>query len=162
MDVLQSVTLSVPGNKKEWIDTGVSLKAGESLHIHATGTIRYSSRDNVRAHPEGSYQSVGEGFDPYHAEQPNRVNDYASGNSTAFTVPNLVPFALVALVANSAPAFQPNSVTTALRPNRDRTFGPANLPADGGRVFLAFNDSQYEDNRGAFEVTVERLGEFDP
>jgi len=179
MDVLQQVEVSVPANASatrlqktvngtpvyvattDWTATGVSLNPGDSLRIEASGFVKYGRHDDERAYPEGSYRYVNEGRDLYHALQPDRVDSYGQCGGN-FLVSNTIPLSLVAVVSHTKPNFSAGNL--GLRCNRDTTFGPSDLPAQGGAVWLAFNEKigNYGDDSGFFDVTVSRLGIASP
>ena len=103
---------------RPWTDTGINVRAGDTLTISAEGQIRLApnTRDFVSA-----------------AGARTRVPEA--------TMPNSPVGGLVARFGDSAPVFVGQS----------RTFRAPR----SGRLFLGPNDSYFEDNTGAFNVTVD-------
>ena len=119
-------TISVPANNSRGADTGIDLRAGEPLEITATGTIVAGSRVG-EVGPDGSRSS---GFGSIVNSRP--VASAGVG-------------ALIAYIRMSngqlSPAYLVGSHLT------------TTAPMDG-RLILAVNDDNYNDNNGSFSVTI--------
>jgi hypothetical protein len=116
-------TFDVPGNSRG-LDTGIDVRAGESITISATGTIVAGSRVG-EVGPDGQ-RSSGLGI-------------------SARPVASAGVGALIAYIRNTngtmSPAYLIGSNTS------------TSVPMDG-RLILAVNDDNYNDNTGSFRVTV--------
>src|SRR5262252_3426200 len=119
-------TISVAANNSRGADTGIDLRAGEPLEITATGTIVAGSRAG-EVGPDGSRSS---GFGAMVNTRP---------------VSNAGVGALIAYIRMSngqlSPAYLVGSHLT------------TTAPMDG-RLILAVNDDNYNDNSGSFSVTI--------
>lgn len=118
-------TFDVPANNRG-LDTGIDLRAGEPITITATGTIVAGNRVG-QVGPDGA--PSGSGF----------------GSVNARPVASAGVGALIAYIRNIngslSPAYLIGSKLT------------TSVPMDG-RLILAINDDNYNDNRGSFRVTV--------
>lgn len=120
-------TFDVPGNSSRGVDTGIDVRAGEPITITATGTIVAGSRVG-EVGPDGARSSSGFG---------SVIN--------ARPVPSAGVGALIAYIrmanGNLSPAYLVGSNLS------------TSVPMDG-RLILAVNDDNYNDNTGSFNVRV--------
>lgn len=118
-------TISVPGNLREGVDTGIDLRSGDQVTITATGNVTAGRRAGVVS-PQGG-----------------RVG--AASIIGTYPVPNAGVGALIGFIR------LPNGqVTQAFFIGSQLTF---NAPADG-RLYLLVNDDNYNDNSGSFDVRI--------
>jgi hypothetical protein len=119
-------TFDVPANSSRGVDTGIDVRAGEPITITATGTIVAGSRVG-EVGPDGSRSS---GFGSVVNARP---------------VPSAGVGALIAYIrmanGNLSPAYLIGSSLS------------TSVPMDG-RLILAVNDDNYNDNTGSFNVRV--------
>jgi PA-IL-like protein len=118
-------TISVPGNMRNGVDTGIDLRSGDQVTITATGNITAGRRAGVVS-PEGG-----------------RVG--AASIIGTYPVPNAGVGALIGFIR--LPSGQ---VTQAFFLGSQLTFS---APADG-RLYLLVNDDNYNDNSGSFDVRI--------
>lgn len=150
-----AVTVTVAANSAVWLDTGVTVQAGECLHVTAVGsTIRFGVNGDQCAYPEGFYGGVGDPcavtvYDPA-AVLAGRGGDPPDPYVTL----EQPPYCLLAKIAAAQPTGTHLSGT--LRPNRDTIYSAATVGA-GGRVWLILNDNIFVDNSGVWTVTLQRL-----
>lgn len=119
-------TFDVPANNSRGVDTGIDVRAGEPITITATGTIVAGSRVG-QVGPDGSRSS---GFGSVVNARP---------------LPSAGVGALIAYIrmanGNLSPAYLIGSNLS------------TSVPMDG-RLILAVNDDNYNDNTGSFSVRV--------
>lgn len=120
-------TFEVPANNSRGLDTGIDLLAGEPIMITATGTIVAGSRVG-QVGPDGARSSSGFG-------SVVNTRPVASAGVGA-----LIAYIRMAN-GNLSPAYLVGSNLT------------SSVPMDG-RLILAVNDDNYNDNSGSFNVRV--------
>lgn len=120
----QEKTISVPGNSRG-IDTGIDLRAGDQVTITATGNITAGRRAGVVS-ADGGRPGLGAIVGTY-------------------PVPNAGVGALIGYIR------LPNGQMS--QPFAVGSQQTLNVPVDG-RLFLAINDDNYNDNSGSFSVTI--------
>lgn len=120
-------TIDIPGNLQRGVDTGIDLRTGDQVTISATGNVTAGRRAGVVS-PEGGRAGAGAVF----------------GTST-YPVPTAGVGALIGyIVSASGQTVQPFYVGSQL------TF---TAPVDG-RLYLAVNDDNYNDNSGSFSARI--------
>jgi hypothetical protein len=105
--------------RQPWTDTGMTIRAGDTITFDGQGTVRISNSRNDIAGVGGTLSGRREASAP---------------------LPNQVAGALIARIGNSPPLFIGN---------RRSVRAPF-----GGRLYLGLNDDYFDDNTGAFQVTV--------
>jgi len=154
------VTVIVAVGRGVWLDTGVTVQAGECLQVLAPGTtVKFGVNSDQCAYPEGYYSAAGNpcavvSYDPGAVE-----GTYGGDGSDPYVTLEQPPYALIAKIAASQPTGTHLSGT--LRPNRSTVFTAATVGA-GGRVWLHFNDNIFVDNSGSWAVTLQRLTSAPP
>ncbi len=151
------VPVTVNANSAVWLDTGLTVLAGECLQITALGTtVKFGVNPNQCAYPEGWYSASGSPCGPQ-AYDPTAVAMAHGGDATNPYVTLEQPdYCLVAKIAGAQPSG--THLTGTLRPNRSTVFPPGSL-GGGGRVWLILNDGlgAFGDNSGSWAVTLQRL-----
>ena len=154
------VTVTVDVSRGSWLDTGVTVQAGECLQISASGTtVKFGVNADQCAYPEGYYSATGNPCAVV-TYDPTAVNGtYGGDGGNPYVTLEQPPYALIAKIA----AVQPTGthLSGTLRPNRAAVFSAATVGA-GGRVWLYFNDNIFGDNSGSWGVTLQRLATSPP
>ena len=149
------VTVTLDVSRGSWLDTGMTVLAGECLQITASGTtVKFGVNADQCAYPEGYYSATGNpcavvSYDPGAVE-----GTYGGDGTDPYVTLEQPPYALIAKIAAAQPTGTHLSGT--LRPNRAAVFSAATVGA-GGRVWLYFNDNIFGDNSGSWAVTLQRL-----
>lgn len=118
-------TIEVPGNSRG-MDTGIDVRAGDQISFTASGTVVAGQRAG-QVGPEGKASS---GFGGIIGTRP---------------VPNAGVGALIGYIRTTD-----GQTSQAFFVGSQLTF---NVPADG-RLYLAINDDNYNDNSGSFTVRI--------
>ena len=125
---VQEKVVDIPGNLPRGTDTGIDLRANDSVTITATGNVTAGRRAGVVS-PDGGRVSAGAAF-----------------GAGTYPVPTAGVGALIGyIVLANGQTSQPFLVGSQL------TF---TTPADG-RLFLLVNDDNYTDNSGSFNVRIQ-------
>jgi hypothetical protein len=152
--VTLNITLGV------WLDSGVTVGAGECLQITAPGTsVQFGFSAGQCAYPEGYYSLAG---NPCAVVTYDPASVLATGGGDPpdqYATLEQPPYSLIAKIAAAQPTG--THLTGTLRPNRNTVFPAASL-SGGGRVWLAFNDNIFVDNAGSWAVTLQRLSTAPP
>jgi len=119
-------TFEVPANNSRGVDTGIDLRAGEPITISATGTIVAGQRVG-QVGPDGARSS---GFGSVVSTRPLPSSGVGA----------LIAFIRMANGQLSPPYLIGSNLNTS-------------VPMDG-RLILAVNDDNYNDNSGSFSVRV--------
>ena len=149
------VTVTVDAAHGAWLDTGLTVLAGECLRITALGTtVKFGVNADQCAYPEGYYGAAGSPC-AVGVYDPSAVLLTHGGDPPApYVALDQPPYCLLAQIAMAQPTGTHLSGT--LRPNRDTVF-PAETVGAGGRVWLMINDNLFMDNSGSWTVTLQRL-----
>ncbi len=149
------VTVTVAASSGAWLDTGLTVGAGECLQITASGTtVKFGVNTDQCAYPEGYYSGAGNPCGPQTYDPTAVLATYGGDEANPYVTLEQPPYCLVAKIAAAMPTG--THLTGTLRPDRGAVF-PASELSGGGRVWLIVNDNIFGDNSGAWTVTLQRL-----
>jgi len=153
-----SVIVTVDANRGNWLDTGLTVNAGECLQITAlAAAVKFGVNADQCAYPEGFYSAAGSPCAVV-SYDPSAVLMTGGGDPPdAYIAQDQPPYCLLALIAAAQPTGTHLSGT--LRPNRNTVFSAARVGA-GGRAWLILNDNIFVDNSGSWTVTLQRLSTY--
>jgi hypothetical protein len=121
----QVYSVQIPASSSSFVDTGIDVAAGAHVAIQATGKVIYKP-GNPPAGPAGF---------------PVASEHCASGLPFGeYTNDNLSCLSLIGLMGSS-PEFEVGGSLTV-------------GSAEGGELYLMFNDNEYGDNSGDYQVTI--------
>jgi hypothetical protein len=121
----QTYVVKVPGASATLVDTGINVPAGDNVTLKATGKVIY----------RGDLPSTGPVGWPVASEK------CASGLPTGDYAYDELPCLSLVGVMGASPAFEVGRTLTV-------------DGAEGGELYLQFNDNEFDDNSGHFNVTV--------
>ncbi|MEO7192355.1 MAG: hypothetical protein ABI051_14980 [Vicinamibacterales bacterium] len=113
--------VTVRGNVP-WMDTGITVRTGESIRFTTTGRVFFSAANDAAAEADGN----------------------GNFRNKDFPVADVPAGALIGKIGANGPAFPIGSAPELLR------------MGNPGRLYLGVNDTIFDDNSGAFRVTVTR------
>ncbi|MCW3097965.1 MAG: hypothetical protein JWL77_3583 [Chthonomonadaceae bacterium] len=149
------VTVTVEAGSGIWVDTGMTVNAGECLQITALGnTVKFGVNADQCAYPEGYYSGAGNPCGPQSYDPTAVLATYGGDGANPYVTLEQPPYCLLAKIAAAQPTG--THLTGTLRPNRGALF-PASALSGGGRVWLVVNDNIFGDNSGSWTVTLQRL-----
>ena len=126
----------VPG-PDEWVDTGITVVAGEAITISANGQV-YIGAIGLGQPNISDYQTP--------AGDPTTTTAAQTGFAGAFAAPGLVPWSLVGRIGSSGTPFEVGS-------------GSAIAAPTSGRLYLSVNDNNFSDNSGSWDALVRINGQ---
>lgn len=150
-----AVTVMVDASRNSWLDSGLTVNAGECLQITALGTtVKFGVNADQCAYPEGNYSAAGSPCAVLTYDPTAVLKVYGGDPPNAYVAVDQPPYCLLAQIAAAQPTG--THLTGTLRPSRSAVFSAATVGA-GGRVWLIFNDNVFVDNSGLWAVTLQRL-----
>jgi eukaryotic-like serine/threonine-protein kinase len=123
--------LTLPG-ATQWLDTGVSLNAGDGFGIRASGTI-YINPALTAESPDGD---------------PNCTQAGGPAAATEFPDPDATCYSLIGRIGDGTP-FEIGSAAQL-------------VAATAGELYIEINDNYYPDNTGSWDVRIKKGGSLPP
>ena len=121
----------------EWVDTGITVVAGEAVTISANGQV-YIGAVSLGQPNISDYQTP--------AGDPTTTTAAQTGFAGAFAAPGLVPWSLVGRIGSSGTPFEVGNSGSILAPS-------------SGELYLSVNDNNFGDNSGSWHAFVSLNGE---